>query len=237
MSRNIRIAAVIAAVVAVFSISAFFYLTRDIAAPSIAVEDSVDQLSAASEGSSEILFRISQEESQVEFNIFEVLNGADKTVVGTTTEVAGDILVNLANPAASEMGSISINARTFATDDSRRDNAIARFVLQSEADGNEFITFQPTNLTGLPASVSVGATVEFQVTGNLTIAGVTKAVTFEVTATLASAEKLVGSAEAIVPLTDFNLTIPDVPFVASVGDEVTLKLSFVADAVTGTEAS
>jgi hypothetical protein len=42
----------------------------------------------------------------------------------------------------------------------------------------------------------------------------------------------VGHAEATVLRSDFNLTIPNVPFVASVGDDVTLKLDFIAAAVT-----
>jgi hypothetical protein len=56
-------------------------------------------------------------------------------------------------------------------------------------------------------------------------------VTFDVSAILESDERLVGSAETTVLRSDFNLTIPDVPFVANVGEDVTLKLDFVANAV------
>lgn len=227
MLRSIQIALAVIVVVGVVSIGAFLYLTREIAAPSTDVQESVEQLDETS--SDEVVFRISQDESQVEYNIYELLNGADKTVVGTTTEVAGDILVNLSDPTQSQVGEISINARTFATDEDRRDNSVARFILLSEA--NEFITFEPTSVTGLPDAVSAGDTLELQVAGDLTIAGVTNEVTFDVTATLESDERLVGNAEATVLRSDFNLTIPDVPFVANVGDEVTLKLDFVANAV------
>ena len=171
MSRSIRITIAIIAVIAVVSLSAFFYLTRDIAAPSESVQASAEQLEVSASSGEAIVFRISQEESQVEYNIYELLNGEDKTVVGTTSEVAGDILVNLSDPSQSEVGELSINARTFATDESRRDNSVARFILQSEDDANEFITFQPTSISGLPDSIAVGDSVEFQVTGDLTIAG------------------------------------------------------------------
>jgi len=230
MTNIIRTAAAIVALVAVISIGAFFYLTREIAAPSVAVEDSVEQL--ATSDTSEIVFRISQGDSQAEYTINEVLNGADKTVVGTTTEVAGDILLNLSDLSQSEIGEISINARTFATDDDRRDNSVARFILQSESDANEFITFQPTSMSALPESAAVGDTLEFQVTGDLSIAGVTQVVTFNVTATLEAENQLLGTAETAVNYADFNLTIPDVPFVASVEDQVVLTLDFVANAVT-----
>lgn len=229
MFRGIRIAAIAALVMAVIGTSAFLYLTRDIAAPSREVQNSVEQLEVS--GGSATVYRISQADSQAAYTIFEVLNGADKTVVGTTNQVAGDILLNLSDLSQAQIGEISINARTFATDEERRDNAVARFVLQSEADANEFITFQPTSISGLPDSASVGETVKFQVTGDLTIAGTTQAVTFAVTATLETADRLVGHAETIIRRAGFNLSIPNVPFVASVGEEVTLKLDFVANAV------
>ncbi len=231
MPRNLRLAIGVVALVAVVSVGAFLYLTRGVALPSADVQASVEQLNTSAD-SSATLFRIAQDESQAEYNIFEVLNGSDKTVVGTTSEVAGDIVIDLNDLSQTEVGEIAINARTFATDEDRRDNSVARFILQSESDANEFITFQPTAINGLPDSASVGDTLEFQVTGDLTIAGTTQPVTFDVTATLATADQLTGHAETVIQRSNFNLTIPSVPFVADVGEEVTLKLDFVANAVT-----
>ena len=219
------------ALVAVLSVGGFLHMTRDIAAPSLDIQSSVEQLETSDTSGSEVVFRISQDESQAEYNIYELLNGEDKTVVGTTTEVAGDVLINLNNPAASQVGEIQINARTLATDDDRRDNAVARYVLQSEVEANEFITFQPASISGLPDSISVGDTVDSQVTGDLTVAGVTQVVTFDVSVSLVSEEQITGHAEANILRANFNLTVPDVPFVANVGNEVTLKLDFVAHAV------
>ncbi len=231
MSRNIRIAIGVVALIAVVSVGAFLYLTRGVSLPSADVQASVEQLDVSG-ASSETLYRISQADSQVAYNIEEVLNGSDKTVVGTTSEVAGDIVIDLSDLSQSEIGEIAINARTFATDDQRRDNSVARFVLQSEDDANEFITFKPTGISGLTGSASAGDTLDFQVTGDLTIAGTTQAVTFDVTATLETADQLTGHAETTIQRSDFNLTIPNVPFVANVGESVTLKLDFTANQVT-----
>lgn len=230
MYRNIKIGIALVAAVAIISISAFLYLTRGVAAPTESVQASAQELTT-DVSNNQTVYRISQDDSSVSYTIEEVLNGADKTVVGTTSEVAGDILVNTSDLSQSEIGEIRINARTFATDDDRRDNSVARFVLQSGSDANQYILFQPTAISALPDSAAVGEEVTLQVTGDLTIAGVTKSVTFDVTASLASADQLVGRAEFIVTLTDFNLTIPDVPFVASVEDTVLLQLDFVANAV------
>ncbi len=84
MTRAIRIGIAVVAVIAVVSIGAFLYLTREVAAPSEDVQASVQQLDVSS-ASGESLFRISQDDSQVEYNISEVLNGSDKIVVGTTS--------------------------------------------------------------------------------------------------------------------------------------------------------
>ncbi|MCA0458302.1 MAG: YceI family protein [Chloroflexi bacterium] len=230
MYRNLKFGIVIAALVAIVSISAFLYLTRGVAAPTESVQASAQELTS-DVSTNQTVYRISQDESTVSYTIEEVLNGVDTTVVGTTTEVAGDILVNTSDLSQSEIGEIRINARTFATDEDRRDNAVARFVLQSESDANEYIIFQPTSISALPDTAAVGDELALQVTGDLTIAGVTQSVTFDVTASLTSADQLVGHAEFTVALTDFNLTIPDVPFVASVEETVLLQLDFVANAV------
>ncbi|HVU09682.1 MAG TPA: hypothetical protein VHD90_00335, partial [Phototrophicaceae bacterium] len=149
MGRMIRIAIGTLAIVAMISIGAFLYLTRGISAPTEAAAEAVTQLSASDNSTTQTVFRISADDSTAEYTITEVLNGSPKTVVGTTSEVAGDILVNLSDPAASTVGEIAINARTFATDDSRRDNSVARFILQSESDANQFIDFTPTIISGL----------------------------------------------------------------------------------------
>lgn len=235
MQRNIRIIVAVLAVVAVVSIGSFLYLTRGVALPTADVQESVQELDVSST-SSQTLYRISQDDSQVEYNIFEVLNGTDTTVVGATSEVAGDIVLDLSDLSQTELGEIVINARTFATDEDRRDNAVARFILQSEDDANEFITFQPTSISGLPASASAGDQLTFSVTGDLIIAGTTQSVTFDVTASVNADNQLVGHAETIVLRSDFNLSIPSVPFVADVGDEVTLKIDFVANAVSNAAA-
>lgn len=56
----------------------------------------------------------------------------------------------------------------------------------------------------------------------------TKHETFDVTLTVTNATELTGTARTTVRYEDFNLAIPDVPFVSNVSDNVTLALSFMA---------
>jgi polyisoprenoid-binding protein YceI len=173
-----------------------------------------------------ILFQIVQSESEARFSIDEVLRGNPKTVIGVTDQVAGEILFDPADLSSVQIGTILVNARTLATDDDRRNRAIGNQILDT---GNfEFITFTPTEISGLPEAVSSGETVNFQITGDLTIRDVTNEVTFEATVTFVSDDRLDGSASTIVVKEDFGLTIPNVPFVANVSEEVGLVIDFAA---------
>jgi len=178
------------------------------------------------------LYRIDQEASEVQFVLQEDLRGERIDVVGTTNEVAGDIIIDTNAPSASQIGTIRINARTLATDNPFRNRAIRGEILLSAQDQYEFIEFTPTALGGLPETVEIGETYTFQVTGDLEIADVTNEVTFDVEATLESEEQLVGNATTTVMWADWNITIPSVPGVANISEEVTLSIDFTADVVT-----
>jgi len=225
MSRNVLTTLVVIVLLVIVGGAGWWFLT-DNAELSGDIQDDTEQLEA--QAASDVVFSIDQEQSQAVFEIDEVLRGEDVTVVGTTNQVAGDIRVNAEDPAASEIGEIRINARSLETDASQRNRALRQFILRSSEDDYEFITFQPTEITGMPESVSVGDTVEFQVTGDLTIVETTNPATFDATVTVVSETELSGTAETIVNYNDFDLSIPDVPFVASVEDDVTLRIEFVA---------
>lgn len=175
-------------------------------------------------------FVIDMEGSTASFEINEVLRGEPTTVVGTTNQVAGQVVVDPGDLGQSQFSEIVINARTFVTDSNQRNRAIrGPVILDSGSDANEFITFTPTSLEGLDgAAATVGETYEFTVTGDLTIKGVTNPVSFDVTVAMVDETTLEGTATAQILRTDFGIGIPSVPFVADVTDEVTLDLEFVA---------
>jgi polyisoprenoid-binding protein YceI len=166
----------------------------------------------------------------VRFILDEVLRGSPNTVTGRTDQIAGQIAVDFANPQNSQVGEIRISARSLATDNELRNRAIRGQILQSSQDEFEFISFKPTEITGLPASVTMGQSFEFQITGDLTIRDITHPVTFDVTVTPDSEAHIEGTAIATVQRGDFNLIIPNVPGVADVDEAVRLEVDFEADA-------
>ena len=126
-----------------------------------------------------VKYQISQDESQVRFNIYEQLRGQPKDVIGVSNQIAGQVAVDLNDLSTAQIGEIVINARTLETDDSRRNQAIRNRILFT--DQYEFINFKPTQISGLSGSAAPGQSFTFQVTGDLTIKDVTKPVTFDVT--------------------------------------------------------
>ncbi len=177
------------------------------------------------------VFQIDPTQSEARFTINEALFGDPKTVVGLTSDISGVITFTTGNPAGSQIGTIQINARSLHTDEEMRDRAIRTFILESSQDDNQFITFEPTAIEGLPAQTKVGEATVFKVTGNLKIRSVIKPVTFELSVTPKGDTELSGSARATITRTAFELTIPSVPGVADVTDEVALDFTFVAKKV------
>jgi len=202
--------------------------TTESAATESAAEPTAETAeSAASETTSEALvYSIDPSQSEARFIIQEVLRGADTTVVGATSNLGGQLALDLSDPSTAQVGPIVINARDIATDNDFRNRAISNEILLT--DQYELITFTPTAVTGLPDSVAVGESVTFQIAGDLTITDTTLPVTFDVTVTAVSPTELHGTATAEILHSDFGLTIPFSRSVTAVADNVVLEFAFVA---------
>ena len=174
------------------------------------------------------LYEIQPADSQASFTIDEVLRGSPKTVVGTTDQVSGQIAFDSSDPSSAQVGTILIDARTLVTDDSSRNRVLNNQILST--DNYEYISFTTSQISGLPQAVTPGQPFTFQLSGDLTIRGVSKPATFDVTVTPAADGTLSGSATTTIQYSDWGISIPSVPFVASVGNQVVLQLNFAATA-------
>lgn len=175
------------------------------------------------------LYRITEDESEARFYIDEILSDEAIVVVGTTKRVAGDIIVNFSDPAASQLGVVAVNVRTIKTDNEFRDDSIKTLILRSNQEENEFVTFEPTELLSLSSdAVAVGDVVEFQIAGDLTIKGITLNKVFDATVTIVSEERIEGVAQLEIDYAEFDISIKPPPTVSGVGDTVILELDFVA---------
>jgi polyisoprenoid-binding protein YceI len=177
-----------------------------------------------------ITFRFVTDGTEARFLIDEVLMGQDKTVVGVTSLVDGELTVDPSNPAAVQVGAIRIDASDLTTDDDRRTNRVRNDILKSSQEAYRYITFTPTSITGLPATAAAGDSFSFQVIGDLTILDTTLPVTFDISVTAVDDATLQGAGTATIRYADFGISIPQVPMVASVSDDVKLEIDFTAQA-------
>jgi polyisoprenoid-binding protein YceI len=174
----------------------------------------------------EMVYEIDASRSEARFTIEEVLRGSDTTVVGVSSNLAGQIIFDMANPADAQMGEILINARDFVTDNDFRNRAIANEILLTNSF--EFISFAPKEFVGLPEAAVVGESYDFQILGDLTIIGETREATFDVTVTPLSATELQGLAFTVIFYEEFGVTVPLSQFVTAVNEDVLLELDFTA---------
>jgi polyisoprenoid-binding protein YceI len=97
----------------------------------------------------------------------------------------------------------------------------------------EFTDFVPTSISELPSQVELGQTITIQVTGDLTLRGMTRSVTFNVNLTVIDVDELQGSATTTVNRSNFGiLNDADNGFdYHGVEEKVTLEFDFVARSV------
>ena len=169
-----------------------------------------------------------QHESEVRFVIFQYFRGSPNWVEGVNPRVRGEGVVT---DDAITIGEVVIRAETFKTEKNKppnplgdevgwRDEAIDRYILEV-ADHPE-ITFLPT---GSPDLVADGR--YRGVTGDLTIRGITKSVTFFVAISPSGDETYAVNGFANVVRSDFGLTLPTVRHVTEIAEDVSLEFDFV----------
>lgn len=138
--------------------------------------------------------------------------------VGRTTEVTGTLeLAGSAVTAATFTADLS----TLKSDDPRRDGQVGRQGLESDRfPEGTFTLTEPIELGAIPVE---GGSVTVAASGDLTLHGVTKSVTFPLTAVRTGDEIAVTGALRIA-WADFGMTKPRSFVVISLADDLTIEL-------------
>lgn len=223
--KNIVIGIVVAGVLAIGAGVAYLYIAGGDGEVSQDINDVAEAIETEEDS---VVFSIVSEESEASFSLDEDLRGARVTVIGTTNQVGGDFAINFANPSVSEVGIITINARSLETDNDFRNRAMRSDILQSAQDEYEFITFEPTSISGLPDNVEIGETYTFDIMGDLTIIETTSPVTFNAEVTIVSDTEITGSASTNILYGEWGLPVPSAPIIANVSEDADLTINFVA---------
>ena len=154
------------------------------------------------------------------FRIDEVLSGiGDKTVVGRTPGVSGTIVIDGPMITSAEF---LIDMTGLITDSGSRTSQLRRQSIETdEFPEASFVVTEPIDLGVVPAD---GESVTVDASGDLTIHGVTQAVTIPLTAELNGNVIVVFGQLDPILLDDYDIDAPSAPVVVSVEDFAILEV-------------
>jgi polyisoprenoid-binding protein YceI len=197
------------------------------AQPAAATQSQQPSLVQAPAGA--LVFQIVPGQSKATFRVREQLAGRDlpNDAVGTTSAVTGQLAIQPDGTLLPDASKITVDITSLATDQSMRDQFIKFNTLQTR----QYPTaeFAPTKVQGLPAPLPDSGQYTFKLTGLMTIHGVQKEITWDVTASRDGAS-LTGTATTAFKFGDFGMTPPKAPAVLSVVDDIRLEASLAASA-------
>ncbi len=141
-------------------------------------------------------------ESVLGYRVKEVLFGQSKEAVGRTSEVSGSMKIDGAVVSAVDL---DVDLRTVKSDSNQRDGQFqGRIMNTASFPTATFKLTQPLTLSGVPAE---GSVVDANATGNLTLRGTTKTVTFDLKAERSGGNIKVNGAIPIV-FAEYNIPNP-----------------------------
>ena len=174
------------------------------------------------------MLQIDPSASKASYHAHEQLVGRSlpSEAVGTSTSVSGSIQLAGNGAINADQSQVQVDLSQLQSDQDRRDNFIKGQTLQTSR--YPMASFVPREAQGLPSPLPNDGQLEFQLSGDLTVHGVTKPVTWDVNAQFTPAS-ITGDATTNVNISDFGMTPPKAGPVLSIEDGLTLELAFSAN--------
>jgi polyisoprenoid-binding protein YceI len=144
--------------------------------------------------------------------------------IGSTKDVSGTVTIG-PNGIVAEGSKITVRLEGLATDDRQRDRFIKSNTLQTQRF--PMAEFVPKSAQGLTWPLPSTGEATFQLVGDLTVHGVTKPSTWDVTAQF-SPDEVSGKGSTSITLDQFGMDKPNVMTVLSIDDAVVLEIDFRA---------
>ena len=163
--------------------------------------------------------------NEARYRVREQLAGFDlpKDAIGATKNVTGRVVIGADGKVVKDSSKVTIQLSDLKSDQGRRDNYLRRSTLETEKFPNAELV--PVALEGLLMPIEPGSSQTFIVRGDLTVHGVTRPTTWQVTAR-GEGKDVVGTAATAFTFKDFALEQPRVPVVLSVADTIRLEYEF-----------
>lgn len=154
--------------------------------------------------------------------------------VGSTRRVQGQIVFDASGRVITDVSRFIVDLSTLQTDQDRRDNYVRRNTLVT--DSFPTLMLVPRQLVGLPFPLPTAGEHTFRMVTDMTLRGVTRPVTWNVTANF-TPQGVSGLATTRFDFATFDIPVPRVASVLSVEDDIRLEYQFRLVESTGAAAS
>lgn len=179
----------------------------------------------AEKSASGIRLELVPAESEARYRVREQLAGNDlpSDAIGRTSVLTGSIVLDDSGAVVAAESKIVIDMTTFTSDDSRRDNFTRRTTLAvRQFPTAEFVL---TRIAGIDFPLPTSGSVDFTLSGEMTLHGVTQEVQWAASATF-SPGGFSGTATMPFAFTQFGMDPPRAPVLLSVADNGVMELDF-----------
>jgi polyisoprenoid-binding protein YceI len=194
-------------------------------APATNAEPAQASIAATSVRGETLRFVLAPTGNAVRYRVRERLVGQDlpNDAVGETKSITGGIAFDSSGKVIREASKFVVNARTFVSDKDRRDGFVRGRLLETEEYPS--IELVPTEVHGVSLPLPTSGTRPIEVTGDLTVRGVTRPTIWKGTAQFQDG-RLMGSAATAFTFNDIQMEQPRVRVVLSVADTIRLEIDF-----------
>jgi len=171
-----------------------------------------------------VRYAVAPEGNEARYRVREQLMHHDlpNDAVGETTAITGGISLSTNGTIDSAASKITIDVTSLKSDQDRRDGYLQHRTL--ETGQYPTVVFVPTSMAGAKMPLA-NAEQRFDVTGMLTVHGVTKPTVWHVRAQ-SSGNDVTGSGWTQFTFADVQLAQPHVPVLLSVADTIKLEYDF-----------
>ena len=150
--------------------------------------------------------------------------------VGTTDGVVGFVVFDSSGAVDQGRFSITVDLASLRSDSRLRDRYIRNNTLETSRFPDA--EFQVREAPGLPWPFPASGEADFELIGDMSVHGVTRLLTWEVTAEF-DGDRIRGQARTSFTFATFDMNVPRVFLVLSVEDNIRLELDFEAVISTG----
>ena len=170
-------------------------------------------------------YTVAAEGNEARYRVREQLLHHDlpNDAIGRTSAITGGITLNADGTIDTAASKITIDVTSLKSDQERRDGYVQHRILETAQYPS--VVFTPTAFQGAKLPLSASGSQSFDVSGLLTVHGVTRPTVWHVTAQSKNAD-VTGTGSTQFTFEDASLAQPHVPVVLSVADTIKLEYDF-----------